>query len=181
MKIRKPFYLVLFRSSLAKHQVIKKQPASSKWPGTLDHQLQSRSMISWLDFWGWLCVEGAVLPDRSRPENPFIKSAAPPPLAPLDEGCAAPESPKTPSRSSRLLLACGAGAPAAGDCTRTGVPARPSKPDISPDGSLWAEAGAPPSKSMSSRFSTLFCACAEGAVPLTAAAAAAASGFSRAF
>jgi hypothetical protein len=33
-EIRKPFYLVLIRSSLAKHLVIKKQPASSKWPET---------------------------------------------------------------------------------------------------------------------------------------------------
>ena len=142
--------------------------------------------MSSLDFLVWLLLAGGgeVVPDRSRPEKPFIKSAvAPPPLAPLDEGWEGPESPKTPSKSSILLLAAGAaaGAPTAGDWTRTGVPARPSRPDMPPDSSLCAEAGAPPSKSMSSRFSTLFCACAAGAVPLTAAAAAAASGFSRAF
>jgi len=130
----------------------------------------------------WLSFAGEVVPDRSRPENPFIRSpAAPLPLAPLDEGCDAPESPNTPNKSSRLLLPEGAGAPTAGDCTRTGVPAKPSKPDMPPAALFCTDAGAPPSKSMSSRFSTLFCACAEGVVPLTAAAAAAASGFSRAF
>ena len=141
-----------------------------------------RDRTSSFVFLGWLLFAGGgVLPERSRPEKPFIKSpAAPPPLTPLDDGCAAPESPKTPSKSSRLLLAsgCGAGAPTAGDCTRTGVPARPSKPPVA---SPCEDAGTPPSKSISSRFSTLFCACAEGVVPLTAAAAAAAKGFSRAF
>ena len=70
----------------------------------------------------------------------------------------------------------------AGDWARTGVPDNPSRPDKPFSGSFCADAGAPPSKSMSSRFSTLFRAWGGGVVPVTAAAAAAAAkGFSRAF
>lgn len=124
-------------------------------------------------------------PMRSSPAIPFIKSALPvPPLgaAPplLGPPMALPLSPNTPSRSSKLLLPVGV--PTAGDSTRVGVPARPSRPDMPAPGSFWADAGAPPSKSISRRFSTLFWVCGGGAPPLTAAAAAAAAkGFSRAF
>lgn len=80
------------------------------------------------------------------------------------------------------MLLLGAAAFVAGDCTRTGVPARPSSPDMPVSGSFWADAGAVPSKSISSKFSTLFCVWGGGVVPVTAAAAAAAAkGFSWAF
>lgn len=145
-------------------------------------------MISSLVFLGWVPDVGGgdvgfEVPERSKPANPFIRSMLAPPLAPpkpvFAAGAVSPPLPNTPSRSSRLLL--DEGAPMAGDSTRTGVPARPSRPDMPAVGSFCAEAGAVPSKSISNRFSTLFCAWG-AAVPLTAAAAAAAArGFSRAF
>lgn len=95
--------------------------------------------------------------------------------------------PKTPSRSSRLLLPVVGGAAVVGLVgvpLRTGVPARPSRPE-KPDGvegSFCADAGAAPSKSMSRRFSALAGACGAACPePAMLAAAAAARGFSRAF
>jgi hypothetical protein len=126
-----------------------------------------------------------ALPDKFNSVNPFIRSIpARPPLDPspvLGETGTSPEFPKTPNRSSKLLLVAGT-LPVVGVATLTGVPAKPSRPDRPLDGSFCADAGADPSKSISRRFSTLFWACAGGSVPETAAAAAAAaSGFSRAF
>ena len=121
-----------------------------------------------------------LCPERSRPSSPFNKSAPPSPPPALAEGAGAGSPPKTPRRSSILLL--GAGVLVAGDWTRTGVPARPSRPDKPVSGSFCADAGAVPSKSISNRFSTLFWACGGGVAPVTAAAAAAAAnGFSFAF
>ena len=121
-----------------------------------------------------------LCPERSRPSSPFNKSAPPSPPPAFAEGAGAGSPPKTPRRSSILLLC--AGALVAGDWTRTGVPARPSRPDKPVSGSFCADAGAVPSKSISNRFSTLFWACGGGVEPVTAAAAAAAAnGFSFAF
>jgi hypothetical protein len=110
---------------------------------------------------------------KFNPAKPFITSSLdivgtelPPPPSP---------NPK-PSRSSRLEVAVPF---AAGDATRCGVPASPSRPDSPEGGCFCKDAGAEPSKSMSRRFSRFDCG---GAWPLTAAAAAAAAiGFSLAF
>jgi hypothetical protein len=111
----------------------------------------------------------------SRPANPLIMSSFDMVLA-LELAAALPSPKPRPRRSSNVDTGC---ALAAGEATLWGVPARPSKPDSPDTGCFCKEAGADPSKSMSSRFSMLDCG---GAWPLTtAAAAAAAIGFSRAF
>ena len=73
-----------------------------------------------------------------------------------------------------MLFAGADGALATGDAARCGVPARPSRPEDPDGGCFCKEAGAAPSKSMSSKFSALLC----GTVPPVTAAAA--IGFSRA-
>jgi hypothetical protein len=85
------------------------------------------------------------------PANPFNISSlvigaldAPPPLPP-------PPSPNSPNKSS--IVEAGAALAVAGDATRCGVPARPSNPDCPELGSFCNDAGAEPSKSMSSKFS----------------------------
>jgi len=68
-----------------------------------------------------------------------------------------------------------------GLATLFGVPASPSSPDALPMGAFCIDAGAAPSKSMSSRFSAVFCICCVLPPDTAAETAAAAIGFSRAF
>jgi hypothetical protein len=95
--------------------------------------------------------------------------------APAGGGSASPLPPNKPIRSS-MFDCFWAGAWVAGDATRCGVPARPSRPDSPWIGAFCIDAGAEPSKSISRRFSKLLVG---ATFPLTAAAAAAAAiGFS---
>ena len=123
------------------------------------------------------CGGGGWPPFKSMLANPFIKSLAAAPFIP-PAGRPLLPPPKTPIRSS--IPPPLVGEVTDGLATRCGVPAKPSSPDEPAIGAFCIDAGAAPSKSMSSRFSAFDEACGALAPEIAAVTAAAAIGFSRA-